>query len=143
MRNDRMTTEANDLVSAINLARTEAVTRAAPVSVCASSDGTSCSADTGWNKGWIVFLDYGTPGTLTDADGDKVLRVWAKIDPQDSITTTSTYLQFAPAGTATDGTANFSNTTFTLKPSGCTSDQMRVVEVMAMGRTDSQRKTCS
>lgn len=144
LRNGRMTTETNDLLGAINMARTEAVTRAAPVSVCPSADGATCTGDaTTWNGGWIVFVDFGNPGTVDAADGDVVLRVWAKINPQDSITTVSPYVRFTPTGTATDGTANFVSTTLTLVPQQCSGSQQRQIEIKSMGRADSYKQTCS
>jgi hypothetical protein len=71
-----------------------------------------------------------------------VLRIWSKVDPKDSITTSSTYLQFAPTGTAADGTAT-NPFTFTLSPAGCSGDQSRVIKVKPMGRAESQRATCT
>lgn len=46
----------NQLVSTMHLARSEAVTRNARVTVCASSDGEQCDARV-WEQGWIAFLD--------------------------------------------------------------------------------------
>lgn len=46
----------NQLVSTMHLARSEAVMRNRPVTVCASSDGDRCDAQP-WQQGWIAFLD--------------------------------------------------------------------------------------
>ncbi len=59
---NRLVATTNELVSAMALARSEAVKRAARVTVA--------SAD--WTDGWQVFVDTGTVG---DASGDTVLRV--------------------------------------------------------------------
>ncbi len=56
IRNNRLTAQTNDLVSSINLARTEAVKRRSDVTVCPSANQSSCSA-TGWQNGWIVLDD--------------------------------------------------------------------------------------
>ena len=143
MRRGRMTTETNDLLGAINLARNEAITRAAPVSICPSADGTACSADaTTWNDGWMVFVDYANPGEVDAGDGDVVLRVWSKIDPKDSLTATATYLRFAPTGSATFGGGDTDVTKFLLKPEQCNdSYDGRQISVAALGRANSQR-TC-
>lgn len=57
--NNRQVSAINELVTALQLARSEAITRniAAPagVSVCASNDGATCSGT--WTDGWIVFTD--------------------------------------------------------------------------------------
>jgi prepilin-type N-terminal cleavage/methylation domain-containing protein len=59
------------VLETLRLARTDAVTRDQPVSICASTDGATCTG-TPWEKGWLVFSDEGTPGII-DGD-DSVLR---------------------------------------------------------------------
>lgn len=49
---NRMSSQANNLITAFGLARSEAVKRALNVTVCASSDGATCVG--GWADGWIV-----------------------------------------------------------------------------------------
>jgi prepilin-type N-terminal cleavage/methylation domain-containing protein len=67
----RLAGHAQFVLETLRLARIEAVTRDQPVSVCASTDGVSCTG-TPWKQGWLVFSDEGTPGTI---DGnDIVLR---------------------------------------------------------------------
>ena len=51
MRN-RMASQANEMITSLSLARSEAVKRGGQVSVCASSNGTSCTGS--WEQGWIV-----------------------------------------------------------------------------------------
>ena len=55
-------------------ARSEAVTRIMPVSVCSSTNGTACQAGN-WNNGWIIFSDMDQDGVIDSADGDEVIRV--------------------------------------------------------------------
>jgi len=65
MQNNRSTALANELVTAANLARSEAIKRGVCVDLCASADGQTCSGK--WTDGWIVRL----------ADDKKeVLRIW-------------------------------------------------------------------
>jgi len=56
--NNRLVTEANDLLAALLYARSQAITQGASqahnVTVCASSDGATCSGSTNWQNGWIV-----------------------------------------------------------------------------------------
>jgi len=54
-QNARMTSARNGLYAAMQLARTEALTRRVHVVVCASADGESCSAS--WDSGALVFVD--------------------------------------------------------------------------------------
>lgn len=72
--NNRMATEANTLVTALNLARSEAIKRAVQVTVCKSANSTSaapaCDASANWEAGWIVFVDGDADGDCADTDGD-------------------------------------------------------------------------
>ena len=72
IKNNRLTTFTNSLVGSLILARSEAVRRGLPVSVCASSSGSQCTSTT-WEQGWIVFTDGSTAGTVDGSD--TVLRV--------------------------------------------------------------------
>ncbi len=51
-----VTTQANSLMSSINLARSEAVKRQSNVTICASTNQTTCGGSD-WSTGWIVRLD--------------------------------------------------------------------------------------
>jgi type IV fimbrial biogenesis protein FimT len=60
IKNNRLTTQANDLVTSLNLARSEAVKRGTRVRLCKSNDGANCVADgaaSNWAQGWIIFTD--------------------------------------------------------------------------------------
>jgi type IV fimbrial biogenesis protein FimT len=71
-RNNRLAESVNQLVATMHIARSEAVTRNAAVTVCASTDGVNCDGDA-WERGWIVFLDadadaeHGSAEELLDA----------------------------------------------------------------------------
>ena len=86
-RSSQATSAANDLVSAFNLARSEAVTRSATVIVCKSANSQAavpvCDASaTGWQQGWVVFVDANDTGGFVGAD-DVLLRVYP---PQRGVT---------------------------------------------------------
>lgn len=68
MVNTKLTTRANDLVGALNLARHEAVRLGQRVSVCRSASGTGCAGSGGWDQGYIVFSDSGTIGSVDGSD---------------------------------------------------------------------------
>ena len=70
---NRLVTYTNDLISTINLARSEAVRRGASVTICHSNDSETCSGT--WNDGWITFFDADADGDTDDADDEPVLRV--------------------------------------------------------------------
>lgn len=51
----KLTSYTNSLVGSIHLARSEAINRNAVVTLCASTNGTSCNGGTTWERGWIVM----------------------------------------------------------------------------------------
>ena len=68
IKNNRVTAQANDLVSAIQLARSEALKRGVNTVVCASQDQKTCTEDKNtWADGWIVYSDF-DPGDGTDPE---------------------------------------------------------------------------
>ncbi len=69
--NNRQVSAVNEMVASLQYARTEAISRNRNVSLCPSSNGTSCSGSE-WAVGWIVFGDQDGDGSV-DA-GDTVLR---------------------------------------------------------------------
>ena len=51
----KLTGFANSLVASAQIARSEAIKRNAPVTLCRSTNGTSCAGSGGWEAGWIVL----------------------------------------------------------------------------------------
>ncbi len=77
IENNRITTSTNELVSALVLARSEALKRSKNVSVCTSVDQVSCAGNGASTRnfalGWIVFLDCNRNGKMelaVDCDND-------------------------------------------------------------------------
>lgn len=81
--NTRMAAAANDIVSSMVSARSEASTRRRPVTLCASSNWNSeqpdCSAGGPMSEGWIVFQDTDADG-IVDADERPVLQTHGPLD---------------------------------------------------------------
>lgn len=68
-------------------ARSTAITRNHPVTVCPSSDGASCRTDRNWTHGWIIFLDAdrsGAPATVA-----AVLKVHQGVGPGMALSSSS------------------------------------------------------
>jgi len=61
---NRMAGEVNDLLTAMQYARAEAIKEGNDVVVCSSTNGTACSGAPKWQTGWIVFSDPDNNGTL-------------------------------------------------------------------------------
>lgn len=69
--NSRARTVSNDLTAALQLARSEAIKRRAPIRMCvANADSTDCGADnTDWNSGWLII----------NTTNNDVIRAWGPI----------------------------------------------------------------
>jgi len=155
IKSNRSATEANDLLTALDMARTEAVTRSRFASVCPSNaDASACGAD--WAKGWIVFLDdYNNVGTF-EAGTDTVVRAWppnsALQTGQDAITSTLSgapisAISFNRQGTPlVAGTALAAGTaiTFTVKPASCPAGAqlVRTLTMPTLGRGSVTTSAC-
>lgn len=75
--NNRISSQINNLLSTLNFARSEAVKLGANITVCGSSNLTSCNTSN-WEQGWIVFRDSNANATV-DA-GETILRVQEALD---------------------------------------------------------------
>ncbi len=62
LKTNKLSGEVNDFISSLNVARSEAVHRNSQMTMCKSSNGTSCSGE--WDAGWIVFVDPANTGVV-------------------------------------------------------------------------------
>ena len=85
MLNNKMTANVNDVISALRLARAEAIKRDSFVTVCASNAaGNNCATDDPpipfHQNGWLVISDTGVAGTM---DGtDELIRSYPPISDE-------------------------------------------------------------
>lgn len=101
IKNNKLATTANDLISGIALARTEAIKRGARVSMCASTDQATCSTSrTNWDSGWLVFTDPDADGVL-DA-GEELIRVANRSGPPTIRQSATTILSYRGVGFRND-----------------------------------------
>ena len=144
IQRNRVITDANDLLAAINLARNEAVARGRPVTVCASANSTSCdsTSNANWSGGYIVFTDFDPVGVVDLGAGDTILRVIGPAAAHDTVQVTgnpSGYLSFTRTGTAKYvGAAADRMLQFTVFPTPCQADAVRQVTVTNLGRSASK-----
>lgn len=125
VKRNSVTSQANDLIAMLNLARSEAVKRGVNVEVCASSNGTSCTGT--WTQGWIV----------RDASG--VIRVQSALSGGSTLSAGTTTITFTPNGRTTLAAA----TTLTLCPSNPAGTKGRDIEIERTGRPRVAEVTCS
>lgn len=129
---NRLVTLSNDLIADLAMARSEAARSGGRVTVCASSDGLSCTGGTNWAVGRIVFTDSPTYGAVdgSGATADVILRKSAALPAGYTLVSSgfTGYIQYLGTGLSNlTGTTN----TFTL----CRSTyKSQVVRVSVTGR---------
>jgi len=128
-KSNRLAAQANSVLTALHLARSEAVNRGHNMRVL------PIAASTDWAQGWQVRLDVDNSGT-TDAE-DTVLRNYDAIKKatlvgdEDNVT-------YQSSGFVTTTSAN----TITLTANECTADDIRVISVKLSGLVSSAKQTC-
>lgn len=73
LQNSRLAGTANEVVTMMNYARSEAVKRNRPVTLCSRASDTACANSTNWDEGVLVFVDADGDGAIGDV-GD-ILQV--------------------------------------------------------------------
>ena len=135
-RDSRVVSRTNDMVAALNFARSEAVKRAEFVSICPSSDQASCTGSTDWTVGWIVWLDETGPGNGAVDAGETIMRVGDSIQAM-SISSGSDSITYEPAGGLSG-----SGVTIALRPDGCEDSEKREIDLNLSGRPRTSQVSC-
>jgi len=124
----RVSSYANDLVASVQLARSEAIKRNAPVTLCASADGVNCEDEGGWEVGWIVATAGGV-----------LIQRQAALDPDYRVTEATEVTQIdLPPTIIRDPPTTLSFTVCRGAPVG---KQERIVTVSPTGGTAVRRTT--
>jgi type IV fimbrial biogenesis protein FimT len=136
-QNNAVVAAHNDLVTSLQLARSEALRRNRPVSVCASTDGEACAADTDWDSGWIAFIDRGAAG---EVDGtDEVLQRFEPQNPNLVFDSDETaFIQFQPTGML----AAADEESFEIYWTNCSGERLRRINILMTGSISSAIGEC-
>ena len=132
---NRMAAQANQVITALNYARSEAVKRGTTVTVCSTSGGAACAGSTNWSTGWMVFADANGDGTV--GTGENVLRVWPALNGNTLNTGTRLRITFTSSGFAT----GYMDTFRLCDTRGKT--EARAIVINAMGRSYVEKGTAS
>lgn len=107
--------QAEDLLSVVLLARSEALKRGARVTACVSSDGVYCLANGDWTQGWLLFED--TDGNALRADTEPKIAAHAAL-PSGALATGNSpvarYVSYGPSGRSLTVSGAFQSGTLTL-----------------------------
>lgn len=136
IQNNRLATQANELAGTLNFARSEAIKRGSSVTVCVSTSQTTCTGGTGWQNGWIAFVDINRDRAFT-VNTDILLRVRGTLEGGSAFTGAATAVQYLP-----NGLLNFGTGAYTLTTPSCTGNEKRIINVTATGRLGVTRAAC-
>ncbi len=135
LTDNRAATQANAVVGSLMFARSEAVKRNAPVSLCQSAAGNDCDADASeWAKGWLVWVDLDSD---TDVDADEILQVQAGLDGRFGLSATASLLTYRP-----DGSIAGAADAFELLPPGGDTIHGRCIQIDVTGRPRVAKGAC-
>ena len=135
--NNRVASQANNLVYSFQMARSEATMRGSEVRVV-SIGGSN------WNAGWRVVANTNNDSDYDDPDD--ILMQWDAIEGNGSLAVaatnspTDTYIAFNARGYLTPGNASF---VFTLQPGDCDVIKSRLISVQPNGRSSLSYGDCS
>ncbi|WP_197023893.1 GspH/FimT family pseudopilin [Microbulbifer sp. HZ11] len=145
IQNNRSLSLGEELASALNYARSEAVKRSTRVTLCGSTDGSACNG--AWTDNWIVVLDTAATDDAAApvvANANAVLRFWEAPDNNASLTAsqggaTPTFVRFTRKGTL--GRSANGAVTLNASFSGCSSNSARQVTVGPAGMLNMTRSS--
>ncbi|VAX07175.1 hypothetical protein MNBD_GAMMA26-1447 [hydrothermal vent metagenome] len=147
MNNSRASTHANNLVTAFNMARSEAVKRGQTIEVCsANAGGTACAgAGVGWGSGWLVWWDGKNDDAAGNCDASntansalaacEIIRAWSTGTGAPTTTTTVDSVSFGSRGEMASSSAEI---TLDL----CSSPYQRTLTINPIGHIRSNRGSC-
>ena len=131
--NARVTSSINGVVSALALARSEALRRSAVTRVCASVDLATCSASTNWVSGWLVFVDNDNDGAVS---ANELIQSWPALAGGMIATGTVDRVSYNTMGMVTAAT------TFNFVPPNCTGNRQGQTIVSVSGNVQSSKIAC-
>ncbi len=100
IQDNRLSSQSRDIISALNLARSEAIKRGTRVALCKSANSSDCTTDGNWAQGWIVFVD-GDEDRARNDDDETILRVHGSLAGNNSLIgnrNVEDYIAYAPDG---------------------------------------------
>jgi len=105
-----VTAQISDLAGSIRLARTEAIKRGIPVTLCCSENpqaaAPTCTAGADWSSGWLMFADRGVRGVFEA--NDLLIRVQQGYTNSGGVVRSGGgTITFLPTGIAPGAAGNF------------------------------------
>ncbi len=139
MLDNRLVNEANQFVTAVNLARSAAVRYQRNATVCMTTNYNAavptCGGSNNWGRGWIVWVDKDRDGAT---DANEIIAVHEPIAGSITmVSSAASAFTYNARGFSTTGGDNISLCDDRSSETG------RLIKVNNVGRTNVSRQTCS
>lgn len=135
-----------EMITAFNFARTEAIKLRQPVSICPSDDdATGCGDD--WSNGWIVYTD-GATETADSTTVSSVLRVWNDISSSAELAVSRganavDFVRFTGMGMLARVGGSTDSVSVTAQQKNCSGEAARNITIGLAGIISSKGTQCS
>ena len=136
LANNRLTTQINSFAAALNIARSEAITRNTSAGVCTSNDGATCVAGS-WQDGWLVFFVCPAADLSCTLDTKVPVTVFERLSSGNTLTGPASTIQYTNLGIATSIVADVAYTLCDSKIG-----KTKIVNISPTGRPSISEGTC-
>lgn len=143
-RNTRAISAQNDLVTALNYARSESIRRSQAVTVCATPNFTACGTRFTWVEGWMAYVENGVVDGVR-ANDEEILQMWrgpgAENVELEATGTGSRFVSFTPTGMVWPA---LNAKTLEVNSISCESgaERRRRIEISPIGAIRNERVAC-
>jgi type IV fimbrial biogenesis protein FimT len=131
---NRASSEINRLLGDMQFARGEAIKEGQDVTICASTNNTSCAVSTSWDTGWIVYSDTGVPVIPAAA----ILKIQPKFSGTDTLTADHTISAVTFSREGFTASLPAVGVTFTLHTSPVDANYTRCLSATIVGALSTQ-----
>lgn len=139
IRSTRIAVQTNDFLGALAYARSEAVALGVRVTLCKSADGRQCSAQGGYEQGWVIFVDEDDNARIGENETRLAVRgALGGAFTLEGNRPVADYLSYLPNGATGQRGGGFQAGTLTL----CDPPRARRIVINRMGRARVEEAHC-
>ena len=142
LANNRAVAQANMFITAMNLAKSEAVSQNLPMTICANASNTNvtessltCGDKDDWANGWFVFQDADSDAVRDS--GETVMKLWQALEVGSNVAAGVGFVRYTSLGENSGSATNFE-----LTQDSSTGNQTRCIYVNAVGQLRVERAAC-
>ena len=143
LRNNQVSTITQQFVTDLNYARNLAISHNTRITLCKSDSDiiprqcVSDNGDTGWDQGWIVFIDVNNDQQLMETDNN-LLKVSEKLVPFITLvgnTPVRNYISFQGSGFSRKQNGSLQMGSLALCNASASESPLRIITISSAGRT--------